>query len=495
MAAKKKASAKEKKKAATGLAARLEWVKEAPKLPKAVDPKELPVLVGTLEPLDASVTVDVLRALASAKGDPPLAEAIRNETTAESRDDLAVALLAIWKKKDFHGRLGWILDAVASLAGDRALLAMATAVADWPGDGDTGRKRAISACHALARADTNAAVLALMGLRQTMVVPSVLEAAIEGLDHVTGSRNTTLSELFDVVTPTLGLDANGSRTIVHRGKSYAVTFDDHFEPRVRDAEGRSTDLGKDADWLALSAQLREAVKVQTFRLEQDMIMGRRWSVEAWTHGLRDHPLLVSFTRRLVWGVFDDDTNALVTIFRTAEDRTLVGPQGDVKLDDGAKIGLVHPLHLSEAARAEWAGHLADYEIIQPFAQLGRPLFHVDDSERAETKSARFATSKFKSGVLRDLLVRAGWQRDTDYLRKEYTRVFSADKVVAIATMDPGVYAGAATYDAFDQTIASIEFREKKGRGKSAEPMPLSEVPAVAFSEAVRDLSDVLASQD
>ena len=97
-------------------------------------------------------------------------------------------------------------------------------------------------------------------------------------------------------------------------------------------------------------------------------------------------------------------------------------------------------------------------------------------------------------MLRDVLVRKGWQRDTDYLRKEYQRAFDADKVVAIATMSPGVHAGEATYDNFDQTIASIEFRAKKGRGKSSEPMPLAEVPPVAFSEAVNDLADVLVLQ-
>src|SRR5260221_11918075 len=42
----------------------------------------------------------------------------------------------------------------------------------------------------------------------------------------------------------------------------------------------------------------------------------------------------------------------------------------------------------------------DYEIIQPFAQLGRPLFQPLEEERQETKSARFATSRFESGVLR-----------------------------------------------------------------------------------------------
>jgi hypothetical protein len=322
-------------------------------------------------------------------------------------------------------------------------------------------------------------------------VPSVLEAAIAALDVVVDRRNTTLSELFDAVTPTLGLDANGTRAFTHGGRSFTVAFDDHFEPRVRDAE--ESELEGMAEWTTLAARLREAVKVQTFRLEQDMIAGRRWSVEDWTRHLHDHPLLVSFTRRLVWGAYGED-GKLAVAFRTAEDKTLLSRDDVVTLPEDVRIGLIHPLHMDEKTRGEWAQHLADYEIIQPFPQLGRTLHALDAVEQSETRTERFATHRFKSGVLRDVLVRKGWQRDSDYLRKEYQRAFDADRVVAIATMSPGVYAGEATYDAFDQTIASIEFRKKKGRGKSTEPIPLGEVPHVAFSEAVNDIAEVLVAQ-
>ena len=225
---------------------------------------------------------------------------------------------------------------------------------------------------------------------------------------------------------------------------------------------------------------------------------------------------MSFTRRLVWGVYDDKT--LVTAFRTAEDRTLLTKDGDMKLEDlvakrrglrtgelegrspsnderGERIGLVHPLDLSDADRAAWGESLADYEIIQPFPQLGRPIHRADEAEKTDTYVKRYAASQFKSGVLRDVLVRGGWERDSAFLRKEYTRHFASHGVWAIATMDPGVQAGMATYDEFDQTIATIEFREKKGGGMSRTPMTLADVPLVPFSEAIRDIAEVLAAQD
>jgi len=501
VAAKKKAAPAAKKTKDDSLAGQLEWVKAAPKLSSAVDPKKLPVLEPSESAptafggsaTDLETTGTVLRALASAKADAKLAEALRRETTAESRDALGLALLEIWKGKEFHGRLSWIMDAIAALGGDGAMMALASHVATWPSDGDTGRKRAIAAAAILANAGTDTAVLELMNLRQTAVVPSVLEATIEALGRAVKSRKTSLSELFDVVTPTLGLDQNGTRAFEHAGHTYTVAFDDHFEPRLRDAAGDLKDLDQEPAWNALASKMRDAVKVQTFRLEQDMIAGRRWTVEAWTRLLRDHPLMVSFTRRLVWGVYDDET--LVTAFRTAEDRTLLTKDGDMRFEGSEHIGLVHPLDLSDADRAAWGENLADYEIIQPFPQLGRPIHRAEDAEKTETYVKRFAASQFKSGVLRDVLVRGGWERDSAFLRKEYTRHFPSHGVWAIATMEPGVQAGMATYDEFDQTIATIEFREKKGGGMSRTPMTLADVPRVPFSEAIRDLAEVLAAQD
>ncbi len=111
--------------------------------------------------------------------------------------------------------------------------------------------------------------------------------------------------------------------------------------------------------------------MQSFRLEQDMVAGRRWDEGAWSGSLARHPLMVSFTRRLLWGVYGKD-GALVAGFRTAEDETLVGLDDAVfTLPKRALLGVVHPLHLDEPRRLRWAQHFADYEIIPPFPQLDR----------------------------------------------------------------------------------------------------------------------------
>lgn len=506
---------------ATGkLARHLLAATEPKKIPPAIPVKELPrlVMTATSTPFDDDLMTGLLRVLiAGTLGDDPLRGIVRAETSLESRDALALALLRFWEGKEFHGRYDWVLDGVFALGGDQAILLLASYMAKWPSQSDTGRKRTIRSVPALVDTGTDTALLALCGLRQTAVVPSVLEAVIDGLGRAVETRNTTLSELLDTITPTLGLDAHGRRAFDYGSRRFTVMFDDHFEPHLRDeAAGivskelptleSSDDVSlaghAQAAWASLSTQLREAVRVQSFRLEQDMVNGRRWDAATWARCLRDHPLLVSFTRRIVWGLYDKDDH-LVGAFRTAEDRTLVD-RGDseLALPADARIGVLHPIHLDDGARAEWGTHFADYEIIQPFPQLGRVIHRVlpeemttADGASAPTMVTRYASTRFKSGYLRDVLVKKGWERDPAFLRQFYQRTFGHDGVVAIATMSPGVSAGSASYDDADQTIPTIEFRKKRGRGKSREPMPLSEVPAVALSEALLDLADVLVEQE
>ena len=83
---------------------------------------------------------------------------------------------------------------------------------------------------------------------------------------------------------------------------------------------------------------------------------------------------------LVWGRFDGDV--LVDTFRVAEDQTLADIHDDeLVLDRGTDndtVGVVHPMHLTPADVRRWAAVLADYEILQPFPQIGRPHEPLED---------------------------------------------------------------------------------------------------------------------
>lgn len=482
-----------------------------PALPKAnkVDVTVLPALVrvdgSTLEP--ALVAAVVRAGMTEGTLEKGLGVALRAGLSRESADAFAVALLEQWRAKEFHGRHRWMGELVVALGGDQIALALEPLVVAWSEGGDAGRDRAKNALGWLRHIGTDTALLVLVGLRHKVVKPSVIEAAIDALDAAAADRGTTISELCDRITPTLGLDARGTRTLEWGPRRLTLALDPHFEPRLHDEEGGELDElpGPDpaedpgrleaarATFAILSGQLREAVKVQSHRLEQDMIRGRRWDPSTWTRSLKEHPLLVSFTRRLLWGVYDED-DLLLAGFRTAEDETLVDLDDRAyELPAEARVGVVHPLHLDDDARSDWSRHFADYEIISPFPQLERATHRARDDERDADKVDRFGGERFKSGVIRDTLIRRGWQRDPSPHRLFYRRDLSG--VASYARLDPGVFAGSATYDEKDQTIPALEFKKKGEKRVASKSMSIADVPLVVFSEAIVDLQEILANQD
>jgi hypothetical protein len=72
--------------------------------------------------------------------------------------------------------------------------------------------------------------------------------------------------------------------------------------------------------------------------------------------------------------YRDDT--LIDSFRIAEDATFAdSSENALQIADAAIVGIAHPLSLGADAVATWGEVLADYELLQPFPQIGRPLPH------------------------------------------------------------------------------------------------------------------------
>ncbi len=76
--------------------------------------------------------------------------------------------------------------------------------------------------------------------------------------------------------------------------------------------------------------------------------------------------------------------------------------------DDAVIGVVHPLTLGDALPV-WAEVFADYEILQPFPQVGREIFRLGEAEATAVEFTRFKDVKLPTGRLLGL-EKHGWRR-------------------------------------------------------------------------------------
>ncbi|CAN5442628.1 hypothetical protein BH09MYX1_BH09MYX1_04130 [soil metagenome] len=240
-------------------------------------------------------------------------------------------------------------------------------------------------------------------------------------------------------------------------KTKNVVFDEMLSPVVVVADGSRAKLlprpsASDDKAKAKDAGLRfKALKVdalaiaqnQIRRLENAMVRGRRWTASDFEALLVRHPLLGHLVRRLVWGVFEGDV--LRRTFRVAEDGThadasdrVLAPTID---SESSQVGIAHPLLLDEASRARWIGVFGDYEILQPFEQLGRTMPTLVEEERATPRSKRFHGANAKAGAILGTLDARGWDRIQDswvasYSREVRTKSYAAKARLTI-TFGPG----------------------------------------------------------
>lgn len=267
-------------------------------------------------------------------------------------------------------------------------------------------------------------------------------------------RGLSQDELEDRIVPTLGLDENGTMVLDFGARHFTVGFDELLRPFVRDATGmrlaglphagQADDVTKAETaaekWKLLKHDVHAIGGEQAHRLERAMCDERHWTAAAFATFLVKHPLLGHLARRLVYG-------ANGRLFRIAEDGTYADENdAAVTLDENARVVIVHPATIDEAARAKWQQILADYQVMQPFEQMAREIITLAPEELKTTVTQRFAGSRVKGGALYGLRGR-GWEGRGGVSKR-------IDKhAVATLELDPGVYSFAHAPE--DQTVGNL----------------------------------------
>jgi hypothetical protein len=228
-----------------------------------------------------------------------------------------------------------------------------------------------------------------------------------------------------------------------------------------------------------------------------MVRGRRWPLAEFRDLFVNHPLVWHIVRRLVLSAGHDKAghdkaqhDGTTTTFRIAEDRTFADIDDEaITLPGSATIGIPHPLDLSETLHP-WSELFADYEILQPFAQLGRAVHTLSESERATGRLARFEGVTVPVGKVLGLQ-RRGWDRGEPQdsgVEPWISREVVPGHYVTIG-LDPGIAAGAVEWFP-EQKLASVGLGpDPNAHGRPATAAPSFDgLPATAVSEVLSDLA-------
>nr|WBO80155.1 DUF4132 domain-containing protein [Streptomyces sp. SBE_14.2] len=423
--------------------------------------------------------------------------------TPESLSAFAWGVFEHWRLAGMPAKDSWALHVLGRLGDDEVVRRLTPVIRAWPGE--NAHHRAVEGLNVLAAIGTDVALMHLHGIAQRVPFKALKTRAQEKIAEVAKGLGLTADQLGDRLVPDFGLDADGSTVIDYGTRKFTVGFDEQLRPYVLDSDGKRrkalpAPAAKDDPELApaerkrftaLKKDVRTVAADQVRRLEAAMVSQRSWTAGEFQDLFVAHPLLWHLVRRLVWL---RDVDGEVTAFRVAEDRTFADVEDDeLTLPEGAGVRLAHPLLLGEELGA-WSELFADYEILQPFPQLGRAVHALTEDETRGDRLTRFEGVTVPVGKLLGLTKR-GWERGAPQdagVENWFLRRLDENRYLVI-DLDPGIAVGAVDMLG-DQTFRAVWLSETPHnfwRGSDSKA-PFSGIDPVIASELLADLTEVTA---
>jgi len=357
---------------------------------------------------------------------------------------------------------------------------------------------------------THTAMMQLSGIAQKLKFKALQQKAGEAMEAIAADMGLSKAELEDRVVPDCGLDDKGQRVFEFGPRRFLFALGAGMKPMVRDEGGDlRPDLPKpgskdDAElanaaveeWKLIKKQIREVTKIQVGRLEQAMVTGRQWTPGIFDELLVRHPLMTHLAKLVLWGAYGPDRRLLRT-FRVTDEQDLADREDSTTTLDGAvAVGVVHPIQLTEADRAGWGQVFSDYEVIQPFPQLGRTIFRLDKGDEGKDGWEAVQGLKLPAPSLVYPLEKMGWLRGTPmdggcfdehskpFVAAGVTAVISYDGTVGMQYIEPGE----------SLTVTGCYFvegiRPPSGYEHNEKRMRLGEVDPIVLSEVLYDLAAI-----
>jgi hypothetical protein len=468
-----------------------------PKLPPFFDATLLPPIVlreGGALPPDAVMHVGTM--LAISEPDRPYAgiALLREACTRESLRDFAWSLFESWLAVGSPPKEMWALHALGFLGDDDTARRLAPMIRAWPGE--RAAARAVQGLAVLANIGSDLSLMLLDGIADKVRFASIQTSARERIEQIAKARGLTRDELGDRLVPDLGLDERAELELDFGPRKFRVRLDEHLAPYVMSGDQRigalpkpskSDDAQKAKDaanrFKALKKDIAAVARSRIDRLEHGMIARRRWAAPELRMFFIDKPIVRSLAARLVWSAHRRDER--VGTFRIAEDGTLAATNDKpFVLEDAMTASVAHPIDLDARDIAAWSLVFADYEILQPFAQLARDV-HAP-SELAQHEGRDLSAPALVFGLEKMRWQRGGASDGGSF--SDHTRPFPGTPFTAHVT-----YSGAVGMGYIDEkellTIETITF--KRGR----DDVPIEAVDPIVVSEVLRDLATLGAPRE
>jgi hypothetical protein len=343
-----------------------------------------------------------------------------------------------------------------------------------------------------------AGVVQLTQLQAKVRYNTALRLIEKALNKTAIDLGISREDLEEIAVPSFGFDANG--VLRQRFGDYTA--------EARLANDGSLDLhwvtGQGGSQRSVPAELKRnsgpalrefqkllkgippLISAQAKRLEEAYVLSRIWRFADWNTRQLQHPILGMLGRRLIWEIgYASNVRSGIWWKGMLVDSS-GQPLGDI--DEQAEVRLWHPIGRSVEEVRRWRRFVSEHEITQPFKQAHREIYLLTEAENAtRTYSNRFAGHVLRQHQFAALCRERGWKYTLQGQWDSFntpTRSLPESKVRVdfhIAGADQAQVSTTAVflYVSTDQ----VRFYPEDGD----EPMPLQALPAMIFSELMRDI--------
>ena len=336
----------------------------------------------------------------------------------------------------------------------------------------------------------------LSRLKYRIKSPWGLEEVEKALASAVERSGLSRVDVEEISVPAFGLDENGglTRQVGNYTCRLQILDTQTVELKWSDAAGKevagklklSPDHESEAKSLKpLANDIRKMLGAHRDRVENFLERDRSWPYEAWQERYLNHPLMSQIARRLIWQ-FQEGKKSGSAIWR--DDRFIDSNNQAVGwLTGKSEVRLWHPLGCEISLVQAWRRWLEENGITQPFKQAHREIYVITDAELGTgTYSNRFAAHILRQHQLKALCDQRGWR---------YEFLGEWDQTASGASKDlPGwnLRAEFWTEHCGDEYAASgvglhVSTDQVRFSKPDEEEISLTEVPAMVFSEVMRDV--------
>ena len=383
-------------------------------------------------------------------------------------------------------------------------------------------KKVITACcHSLGEIATPDA-LALLGKVRRHIPDKSLHTQIDkALANAGSKEELSLDDMKDRAMASHGVDASGRRVIEIEGWRAELSVESTRKATLKTvAPGGKVTRGIAKAFMELAGGREAAQSLQDSaadiedilpearrRLERSYRNQRQWPLSFWRQHLAGNGLVATMVSRLIWRFTHPSGEIKTAMWQGGALRDQKGAAIELSGSDWT-VTLWHPVNDTPENVDAWRKLLVREKVRQPFLQAWRPVYIVTDAELAtRTYSNRFAAHVLEQAPAMAILKAKDWQAVNRVvggnnasnarvrlllpafgLSAEYWVAGVGNRLQGI----PAQHNSQSNMYAFVATDRLAFYKLEDGKSAGTEAVPIAQVPAMALSEAMLDVDNIVA---